>query len=131
MVRHSRPSSAAKVAIVTDPSVKKGGTKAAKKKAKALLDKSDAAKFRATGSRLALEDRKKKIDGKKKGDKGKGKGLQLPDGILTVTKDGKGICHKFNLRVCNYAKCNFCHCCWWCEDANHSGAQCPTHPGNK
>ena len=130
LVRHSRPSSSAKVAIVTDPSVKKGASKSAKKKAKALLDKSDAAKFRSTGAQLALEDRKKKVD-KKKGDpKGKGKGA-LPDGILTTTKDGKGICHRFNRGACTFAKCNFSHCCWWCEDASHSGAQCPTHPGNK
>ena len=133
LVRHSRPTSSAKAIVDSDPSVKKGASKQAKKKAKALLDKNDAAKFRAKGSQLALEDRKKKIDKGDKGgkDKGKGKeGLKLPAGILSVTKDGKGICHKHNLRVCNYAKCNFAHVCWWCEDAKHNGQQCPTHPGN-
>ena len=133
LVRHSRPATTAKAIVDSDPSVKKGASKQAKKKAKALLDRNDAAKFR-TGTQLALEDRKRGDKNKDKGkDKGKGKGkggLQLPAGILTVTKDGKSICHKHNLRVCNYAKCGFAHVCWWCENATHNGSQCPTHPGN-
>ena len=86
----------------------KKSEKNAKKRAKALMDKADAAKFRATGNQvLAIEDRKKK--GNKKGDgKGaKGQKPELPEGIIKIAKDGKGICHRHNRGSCNFAKCTF------------------------
>ena len=108
--------------------MKKGNEKNATKRAKTYKDKDDAAKFRANSGPLAMEDRKKR--GSKKGDgKGaKGQRPELPEGIITIAKDGKGICHRHNRGSCNFAKCTFHHFCWWCEDPNHSGAQCPTHP---
>ena len=131
LVRHSRSSAAAKAVPALQP-VKKVSEKNARKKAKALKDRVDADRFRAGGAPLAIEDRQR-VDKQKGGKKGDGKGApgprpELPEGIIKIAKDGKGICHRHNRGTCNFAKCTFHHFCWWCESPRHSGAQCPTHP---
>ena len=65
------------------------------------------------------------VQGRAKG-KGKGKGKKgFPDSALHNTGAGDPICIGWNKGNCQRTNCTFKHCCWFCESADHTGANHP------
>ena len=104
-----------------------------KKRQLAVLKDYEAEAKRARGNgggngaqRLAILDRQNKGGGKgAKGAKGAKVDNRFPEAAMRQTAAGEPICINHNKTGCTRQGCIFKHVCWFCESADHNGANHP------